>query len=313
MSRTAIVFPGQGSQLVGMGADIAAASKRAAECFSRANDVLGFDLRSACFEGPAERLECTDVQQPAILVTSIACLEALKERVGSLPPFGATAGLSLGEYTALYLAGSLMFDDAVRLVRRRGELMQAAAETQPSGMVSLIGADEAKANELCEKAAQSDVLVPANLNCPGQVVISGSRAACERAVEMADEVGCRAVPLKVAGAFHSPLMQPAADALGEVLASTPVKEPQVPVISNVTADYHGDAASIRTRLQQQVTSPVRWQASMERLIAEGYDRIIEVGPNRVLCGLMRKIDRKFTALNLGTAADLEKQELLAPA
>jgi [acyl-carrier-protein] S-malonyltransferase len=307
MKSTAVIFPGQGAQLVGMGADVAAASKRAADIFQRANDVLGFDLRAACFNGPAETLEATDVQQPAILVTSIALLEALAEHNDLNEMAGATAGLSLGEYTALYFAGSLSFEDAVTLVRKRGELMQSAADAQPSGMVSLIGADEAKATALCEKAADGDVLVPANLNCPGQVVISGGSAACERAVKSADEFGMRAIPLKVAGAFHSPLMQPAADALGEVLAQVEIKAPRIPVWSNVTAEQHTTPDAIRDLLQKQVTSAVRWHACITRMQQAGCATFIEVGPNRVLTGMMRKIDRKATTHCVNDWEAVQKQ------
>ncbi len=313
MGHSAILFPGQGSQLVGMGADVAQLSRRAADVFARANHALGFDLQVACFEGPADTLERTDVQQPAILVTSIACLEALADQGEVTAAFRAAAGLSLGEYTALYFAGAFTFEDVVKVVRRRGELMQEAALASPSGMVSLIGADEDKAADLCEMAAAGEVLAPANLNCPGQVVISGSKGACQRALDMAEEVGCRAVPLKVAGAFHSPLMQSAADAMRDVLARTEIRPPRLPVLSNVSGDYHGDPESIRRVLEQQVTRPVRWQACVERLIADGFDRMVEVGPNRVLTGLMRKIDRKVKAISIGTAADVEQQEILATA
>lgn len=304
MGRTAIIFPGQGSQLVGMGADVARASRRAAGVFKRADEVLGIDLSKACFDGPAERLACTDIQQPAILVTSIALIEAMFEQGEDPAVYEATAGLSLGEYTALYFAGSLSFEDAVSLVYRRGQLMQAAADAQPSGMVSLIGADESKAAQLCELVAESDVLVPANLNCPGQVVVSGSQSACERAVRRAGELELKAIPLKVAGAFHSPLMQSAADALGEVLATTPIAEPRIGVVSNVTAEFHGRPDLIRELLQRQVTAPVRWQRSIERLIDEGFDRFVEVGPSRVLTGLMRKINRSVEAVCVSTADDL---------
>jgi len=311
MGKTAFIFPGQGAQLAGMGADAAAASRRAASVYEKANDVLGFDLRAACFSGPAEGLEATDVQQPAILVTSIALLESLAERGDAAQLAAATAGLSLGEYTALYFAGSLSFEDAVTLVRRRGALMQQAAEASAGGMVSLVGADEIKAQQLCDRAADGDVLVLANLNCPGQIVLSGSAAACARAAELADEFGVRAVPLKVAGAFHSPLMQPAAERLGEVLAKTNIKAPRIPVVSNVTGQPHSDPASIRRLLQQQVTSAVRWQACMEYLIAGGFDRFVEVGPNRVLTGLMRKIDRKAKAVGINTQEAIEQEQLTA--
>lgn len=309
MGRIAFIFPGQGAQLVGMGADVAAASPRAAQVYQQANDVLGFDLRSACFAGPAEALEATDVQQPAILVTSIALLEAVAQRSDLHTRAVAAAGLSLGEYTALHFAGSLSFADAVTLVRRRGALMQEAAEQAAGGMVSLIGADEQVASDLCARAAEGQPLVPANLNCPGQVVISGAAAACDRATRLAEEFGLRAVPLKVAGAFHSPLMQPAADRLGQVLAETEIRPPRIPVLSNVTGEPHGDPASIRRLLQQQVTHAVRWQGCVERLLADGCDRFVEVGPNRVLTGLMRKIDRKAATICLNSWESIASAQL----
>ena len=183
--------------------------------------------------------------------------------------------------------------------------MQKAAESQPSSMVSLIGADEEKARLLCEKASDGEVLVPANINCPGQIVISGTKAACDRAMSLSDELGCRAVALKVAGAFHSPLMCEAADELGKVLADTPINKPRIGVLSNVTADYHTEPDKIRELLKEQVTSPVRWQASIERWLSEGFDNFVEVGPNRVLTGMMRKIARKTPAVSIGTAEAVE--------
>ncbi len=305
MTRQALLFPGQGSQSIGMGRDVASDSPVAAEVFRKADSVLGYGLSHICFEGPDAKLECTDIQQPAIFVTSVAVWEALREKGVSLSWFEAAAGLSLGEYSALHVAGSLSFEDGLRLVQRRGQLMQEAAEANPSGMVSLVGADEAAARTLCEKAAQGEVLSPANFNCPGQIVISGSRAACGRALEMAGEVGCRAVPLKVAGAFHSALMASAAEGLAAALASAPVRSPSIPVISNVTGEPHGDPESIRTALVQQLTHPVLWQRSMERLVGRGLQRFVEVGAGRVLKGLMRKMDRAAEVVNVGTAAELD--------
>jgi [acyl-carrier-protein] S-malonyltransferase len=312
MGKTAVVFPGQGAQQVGMGADLVAASPRAARIFAQAGEILGFDVQRLCAEGPAERLESTDVQQAAILVTSVACLEAWRE-LGETDidrTALATAGLSLGEYTALYFAGSLSFRDAVRLVRRRGELMQQAAEASPSGMVSLIGADEAKAKSLCSAAAEGEVLVAANLNCPGQIVLSGAKSACARAAARAEEFGMKAVPLKVAGAFHSPFMQPAADGLSKVLAEVEIRPPRIPVLSNVTAAPHADPASIRRSLTEQLTKPVRWQGCMEYLLGHGFDTFVEVGPSRVLSGLMRKINRQARTVSVGTLEAVRDQALL---
>jgi [acyl-carrier-protein] S-malonyltransferase len=311
MNKQAVLFPGQGSQSPGMGRDVAEASPPAAATFRRADDVLGFELSKYCFEGPAEKLECTDIQQPAIFVTSVAIWEALRERGTGAEHFAAGAGLSLGEYTALYVAGAFDFEDAVRLVHRRGQLMQEASDAHPSGMVSLIGADEASARALCEKAEEGQVLTPANFNCPGQIVISGDNGACGRALELASEFGCRAIALKVAGAFHSPLMASAAEGLAERLEATEIRPPRFPVLANVSGQRHADPAAIRAALTQQLTRPVLWQRSIEHLINEGVDQFVEVGAGRVLTGLMKKINRKVRTLNVGTAADLETAETMA--
>lgn len=300
MSKSAVIFPGQGSQSVGMGSDLVKASPAAKDVFERAKDLLGFDLAKVCFEGPADRLEQTDIQQPAIFTVSVALWEAYLEAGGSARAFAFTGGLSLGEYTALYVAGSLDFEAGLKLVHKRGDLMQKAAEAAPSGMVSLIGADEEKANAVCDQARGDDVLAPANFNCPGQVVISGTAAACERAIEAAGENGCRAVALPVAGAFHSPLMGTAAEGLWPVLQETHFNEPKIPVIANVSGEAHSGVGAIRDSLRKQVTQPVLWQRCIERMIASGVGRFVEVGPGRVLTGMMRKIDRQKTAINVST-------------
>lgn len=304
MAKTAILFTGQGAQSPGMGKDIAEMSPAAAAVFERANEVVGYDLRALCFDGPAEKLEQTDIQQPAILTTSAAIWQAVAERAVLGEPPTAMAGLSLGEYTALFAAGAVSFEDALRLVKRRGELMQAAAVAVPSGMVSSMGLDPEQVETICRQASDEGVIQPANFNSPGQIVVSGTKAACEKAARLIEEAGGRAIPLKVAGAFHSPLMQSAADGLAEVLAVTAFKMPGVPVIANVNCQYHGDAASIRRWLTDQLTQPVRWQASMERLLADGTDRFIEIGPGRVLTGLMKKISRKSVVVNISSPADL---------
>ncbi len=304
MDTSAVIFPGQGSQVVGMGRDVAAAHSAARRVFEQANAILGFDLAALCFDGPAARLEQTDIQQPAIFVASIALWETWREIQTDRPLPRAMGGLSLGEYSALHAAGAVNFEDALRLVQLRGRLMQAAALASPSGMVSLVGADETAAKGLCEKARGNDVLVAANFNCPGQIVLSGSRAACERAVALAAEFQCRAVPLPVAGAFHSPLMASAAEQLWPALQATAFHAPAVPVIANVDATYHGDAASIRDSLRRQLTEPVLWQGCVERMIADGCECFTEVGPGRVLTGLMRKINRAVRAVNISTAETL---------
>lgn len=307
MSQTAFIFPGQGSQVVGMGKDLAEANDHAARVFNEANEILGFDLSGICFDGPPERLAATDIQQPAILVTSAALWAAFTDGGKLDIPITAAAGLSLGEYAALFVAGSLQFPDAVRLVHNRGRYMQEAAEAVPSGMVSMIGLEPDAVHELCQQAAEGEVLTPANYNCPGQIVISGARSACMRAVKLVDESGVgRAVALKVSGAFHSELMRPAAEKLKAELDQTDFTPPRMPVISNVDVSPHGSADEIRNLLYRQVFNPVRWQESIERLAQDGIERFVEVGPGRVLTGLMRKIDRKKTAVNVSTADSLEQ-------
>lgn len=307
MDAWAILFPGQGSQLVGMGRDFAEISPIAAETFSQADEILGFDLSSICFNGPAERLAATDIQQPAIFVTSVAIERAWSQSLGTdqTAP-AAAAGLSLGEYTALFHAGSLTFEDALRLVHRRGRFMQDAVEAVPGSMVSVMGLNEDEITTVCTEAAGDDVLAPSNFNGPGQVVIAGHAAACERARTLIEARGGRAVPLKVAGAFHSPLMAPAAERLREVLADVDIKPPNLRVPANVDTEDHTTAESIRERLYRQVANPVRWQQSITRLAESGIETFIEVGPGRVLTGLMRRIHRRARAVNVSTIKALEE-------
>lgn len=293
---TIILCPGQGAQAVTMGQAWAATSPAAKAVFDEADALLGSSLgaplSTLCFEGPADTLNRTDISQPAIYTASVACYRALTEQSGPLP-LAATAGLSLGEYTALHLASAFSFADGLRLVALRGRAMQDAAEAAPSTMVALIGADEDKANALCDAARGQDVLVAANFNAPGQVVISGSLAACERAEALAPDHGLRATRLSVAGAFHSPLMQPAADRLAAALAQTPIAALTCPVMSNVTGKPHdADAASIRRRLVEQLTSPVRWAANCEHLAkAHAAAEWHELAPGKSLAGMMRRIDK----------------------
>ncbi len=302
---TAAIFPGQGAQVVGMGRDVAAAHPAAAEVFALADRVLGYALSRVCFEGPADKLGQTDIQQPAIFTTSVALYRAAVA-AGRIQEgqFAVMGGLSLGEYTALHLAGALPFEDALRLVQRRGQLMQQAAEATRGGMVSLLGGDEAAVLALCERVRAHGLVAPANYNCPGQIVISGDQPACAAAEQLAAEFNLRAVPLPVAGAFHSDHMRPAADGLRPALAEAAFSRPRLRVISNVTAEYHSDPAAIRDLLYRQVFSPVRWQACLERLIADGCEAFWEIGPNRHLTGMLRKVNRKLPTVNLSTAADL---------
>jgi [acyl-carrier-protein] S-malonyltransferase len=291
---TIILCPGQGAQHTGMGKSWAAASPAAAETFAAADKVLGFDLSKTCFEGPDDRVNRTDVAQAGIYVTSIAAVKALQQQ-GKVDAtnLAAAAGLSLGEYTALYLAGVFSFEDGLLLVQQRGRFMQEAAESSKGGMVALIGADEAQATALCDAARGPDILVPANFNCPGQIVISGSKEACDRALPEAEKLGLRATALTVAGAFHSPLMQPAADRMAEALAKVKFESPEIPVLSNVTGQPHtGDAGLIKQLLVQQITHAVRWEHDLRWLLANiAGARYIEPAPGKVLMGLMRRIDK----------------------
>ncbi len=299
--RTVFLFPGQGAQVVGMGKDIAEEFAAAAEVFSLANEIVGFDLQKICFEGPAEQLNTTTMSQPAIFVTSAAILEVLRTEAAELKA-DVTAGLSLGEYTALYAAGVIGFEDALRLVQKRGQAMQAAAEATEGGMVSIIGLDEEKVKQLCEEAGQGELLTGVNFNCPGQIVISGSRAACGKAEELAEKYGAiKAVRLEVAGAFHTEMMSSAAEALGQALQNTNISEPgDVKTVANINGQYYETGEEIRDGLIKQLTCPILWQKCMERLLAEGVEEFYEIGPGRVLTGLMKRISRKTKVINISS-------------
>ena len=294
MAKIAFLFPGQGAQTVGMCRELDQELPAVRELFDRAAGLLGLDLRRLCIEGPAEALEATDVSQPAIYVASLAALESLKvsnpDLIGSCE---GAAGLSLGEYTALTFAGALDFESGLRLVRRRGQAMQAAAVATPSGMTSVLGLDEPAVDELCRRVAGAGRLWKANLLGPGNIVVSGEKAALDQIGPVATELGAmKVVPLAVAGAFHSDLMKPADDQLAEALAQTRMVAPRIPVYSNVDAAPHSDPDEIRRTLVAQVLQGVRWEDSMRRMLADGFDTFYEVGPGRVLTGLLKRIDRK---------------------
>ncbi len=265
------------------------------ELYDRAGGVLGYDLAKLCFEGPAEELDSTVYSQPALFVTSLAALESLRaESPDVVLACEAAAGLSLGEYTAMVFAGVMGFEDGLSLVQRRGAAMQEAADATPGGMVSILGLERVEVEALCDAARGHDVLEVANLLCPGNIVISGANASCERAAEMARSAGAmKAVPLAVAGAFHTQLMRPADERLATALADVPMHRPTIPVISNVDARAHDDPEEIRQLLIRQVLQPVRWEDSMRHLLQEGFEQFYEVGPGRVLRGLLRRIDRKI--------------------
>jgi len=336
---TAFLFTGQGAQQVGMGKDLHQAFGAARAVFDEAEAVTHLPLKKLCFKGPEEELNRTDIAQPAIFTVSaalLACLDSLlpPEKVEALRPV-FMAGLSLGEYTALYAADCVDFQDALRLVTLRGAAMQRAAAAVPSGMVAVMGVDEARANGLCRAAAEGQTLVPANFNCPGQVVLSGSLEACKRAEAMAKDFGASgAVALKVAGAFHSSIMAPAAEELREALDGVTFRAPRglppeaddtvlanpqfaqkfasasTEVVSNVEAAPYGNMSRAKDLLLRQLTCPVRWQQSMEFLLGQGVERFYEFGPGRVLAGLMRRIDRKA---DLTTVNGREALESLAAA
>ncbi len=307
--KTAFLFPGQGAQATGMGRDIAAAYPAAMEVFDRANRIVGYDLRSLCFEGPEEELGRTEVSQPAIFTTSAAILAVIKsnESTAGITP-DVTAGLSLGEYTALYAAGVIDFEQGLRLVGKRGQAMQAAADASEGSMVSILGLDEEKVAQLCHEAAQDQLLTGANYNCPGQIVISGHTQACRRAAELAEKYGAiKAIQLKVAGAFHTEKMRPAADALQKALKDSDIANPgDIRIIANVNAEYYSDADQIRQGLVRQLIEPLLWQRCMEKLLAEGVENFYEIGPGRVLAGLMRRIRRKTKVTNISDLDSLNK-------
>ena len=300
-TKLAILCPGQGAQLVGMGKDFYEAFPIARDTFAAANQILGFDLSSICFSGPEDRLNQTDISQPAIYVTSIAAYRAAKSGTG---PISVCAGLSLGEYTALHLAGVFSFEDGLKLVAARGRYMQQAALATPSGMVAIMGADEPAIRALCNECSQGQVLVPANFNSPGQIVVSGESTACQRIATVAESRGFKAIPLKVAGAFHSPLMQSAADAMQREIAAVPFNAPKCTVYANITAAPHTDPDSIKRLLVDQITHPVKWQQTMQALIAIPDLRFIELAPGRTLAGLAKKINRRFPIDSLATADTL---------
>jgi [acyl-carrier-protein] S-malonyltransferase len=295
MSKPAFLFPGQGAQSVGMGRQVVATTPQARELFERAKAILGFDLLQVCLDGPADKLDSTIYSQPALFVTSLAALEWLKaNKPDVVSGCQAAAGLSLGEYTALVFAGVMNFEDGLRVVQERGRAMQDAADAVQSGMVSILGMEQDKIEQLCNETRQpGEVLQIANLLCPGNIVVSGHKSACERIAEAATRAGAmKTIPLAVAGAFHTSLMQPAVERLAKALAGVQLHRPRIPVISNVDATAHDNPEEIRDLLTRQVVSPVRWEDSQRKLLAHGHTPFWEVGPGRVLRGLLKRIDRK---------------------
>jgi [acyl-carrier-protein] S-malonyltransferase len=267
--------------------------------FDRATDILGLDLPGVCFQGPAERLNSTDISQPAIYVASLAALESLRANEPEMETSCvAAAGLSLGEYTALVFAGAMTFEDGLRVVKRRGEAMQAASDATSSGMLSILGLDRDVVEAICMEAGKLGIMQVANLLCPGNIAVSGESAACTEVERLVQEKGGRTIRLAVAGAFHTELMKPADQALAAVLSEIPIRPPRVPVWSNVDAQPHTDPAEIRELLIRQVLQPVLWEQTMRNLLEQGVDRFVEIGPGRVLAGLLKRVQRKVECRNV---------------
>jgi len=297
MSKPAFLFPGQGAQTVGMGKQLVETTPAARQVFDKAAQIVGYDLLQVCLEGPAEKLDSTVFSQPALFVTSLAALEWLKaNKPNVVESCTAAAGLSLGEYTALVFAGVMSFEDGLRVVQERGRAMQGAADAVPSGMVSVLGLDAEKIEAACKEARGNEILQIANYLCPGNIVVSGHKTACERFAPLAEKAGAmKTIPLAVAGAFHTPLMQPAVERLKKALSGVKLNKPRFPVVSNVDAEPHDDPEQIRELLVRQVVAPVRWEDSIRKMLSHGHAPFWEVGPGRVLRGLLKRIDRKVEA------------------
>jgi [acyl-carrier-protein] S-malonyltransferase len=303
-SPIAFLFPGQGSQAVGMGKELAEKYAIARQTFEEADAALGYKLSQLCFEGPEEKLRMTEITQPAILTASIAAWRVLNEK-GIVTSF--VAGHSLGEYSAHVAAGTITFADAVRTVRNRGKYMQEAVPVGVGAMAAILGMDLEKVTAVCSDASQGEVCEPANINSPEQIVISGHARAVERATKLADERGAkRAKLLPVSAPFHCSLMKPAQDRLANDLRSIRFQSPGIPVVCNVDAAALQDADRSRDALLRQVTGSVKWDQSIRLLVSRGIQTFVEVGPGKVLCGLMRQIDRSKTCLNVGDEASLQK-------
>jgi [acyl-carrier-protein] S-malonyltransferase len=304
MKPTAFIFPGQGSQYVGMGKDLFENFSVAKRVFEEADDTLHFSVSSLCFKGPEDALKLTENTQPAILTTSVGALRVLEAEKGLTPQL--TAGHSLGEYSALVASGALSFPEAVKTVRLRGKFMQEAVPVGEGAMAAVLGMEREQIEELCEACSSGEVLAPANFNCPGQIVIAGHSKAVERAIERIKQGGKKAVLLPVSAPFHSPLMKPAGERLEKALEQISVRDLKIPVVTNVEAEVNNSKDKVKGLLVAQVSSPVRWEESMKKMIEKGVEQVLEIGPGKVLSGLMKRIDNRIETKNLEDLQTLKK-------
>jgi len=306
MKSVAFIFPGQGSQYVGMGKELFENFSVAKKIFEEADDTLHFSISALCFEGPEEALKLTENTQPALLTASIAALKVLQAEKGTVPQF--TAGHSLGEYSALVASGALTFSGAVKTVRLRGKFMQEAVPVGEGAMAAVLGMEREQVEKLCEEISSGEILTPANFNSPGQIVIAGHSKAVERAIERVKQEGKKAVLLPVSAPFHSPLMKPAGERLGKALEEISVADLKIPVVTNVEAEINTAKDRVKGLLVAQVSSPVRWEESMRKMIEKGIEQVLEIGPGKVLSGLMKRIDSRIESKNLEDLRTLKSIE-----